>query len=616
MKKYELFTAKEIKPAGWMLRQLEIEANGQSGNLDKMWPDVRDSAWIGGTCEGWERVPYWLDGFIPLAYLLDSDDMKARAKKYVDAIIERQCDDGWICPCTEDKRFTYEIWALFLLSKTLTVYYDCTGDERIPDVIYRAMKNCYGYMKEGKIVLDVWGKRRWFEAFIALDMLYSKYNEAWIKELAKMLRDQGTKWNELTERWITPLNKWTQETHIVNLMMSLKYEAVSHSLLDEEYTGITEKLYDHLYKYNGTPIALFTGDECLAGLSPIQGTELCAVVEEMFSCELLFAYTGNTKWLDILEKASFNGLPATTSEDMWTHQYVQQSNQIDCTTFPGKPIFRTVSKQAHIFGLMPHFGCCTANQPQGWPKLMLSAFMKAEDGIVSAVTIPGSVKTEIKGKAIEVSLATDFPFRPVFDYTVKCEEGVKTKLMIRVPAYAKHLTVNGKAARAKDGFLTIEKTWKGEETVHVEYVTDAKIVRTPAGLYCAEMGPLVFSLPREYTKTMTEWKDQRGVERKFPYCDYEIEGKGEWRYAFENAPLVPEFRGIDKDVPFSETNPAVVLKAKLSRINWELADGYERIPAPKPASPMAIAEPEDKVLHPYGCSRLRMTEMPFALRRK
>ena len=98
MKKYELFTAKEIKPAGWMLRQLEIEANGQSGNLDKMWPDVRDSAWIGGTCEGWERVPYWLDGFIPLAYLLDSDDMKARAKKYVDAIIERQCEDGWICP--------------------------------------------------------------------------------------------------------------------------------------------------------------------------------------------------------------------------------------------------------------------------------------------------------------------------------------------------------------------------------------------------------------------------------------------------------------------------------------------------------------------------------------
>lgn len=616
MRKYELFTAKEIRPAGWMLRQLQIEADGQSGNLDKMWPDVRESAWIGGTCEGWERVPYWLDGFIPLAYLLDSDDMKARAKKYVDAIIERQCEDGWICPCTEDQRFEYDIWALFLLSKTLTVYYDCTGDERIPDVLYRAMKNCYGYMKEGKIVLAKWGMRRWFEAFIALDLLNKKYGEAWIKELAVMIRDQGTKWDSLTDRWITPLNKWTQETHIVNIMMALKYEAVSHELLGEDYTGIPEKLYDHLYKYNGTPVALFTGDECLAGLSPIQGTELCAVVEEMFSCEHLFAYTGNTKWLDILEKVSFNALPATTSEDMWTHQYVQMSNQIDCTTFPGKPIFRTVGKQAHIFGLMPHFGCCTANQPQGWPKLMLASFMKAEDGIVSAVTVPGSVKTEIDGKAFEVSLATDFPFRPVFDYTVTAPEPVKTKLIIRVPSYAKHLTVNGKAARAKDGFLTIEKTWKGTETVHIEYELEAKIVRTPAGLYCAQMGCLVFSLPREYDKTMREWVDQRGVERKFPYCDYEIAGKGEWRYGFENAPLVCEFRGIDKDVPFSEKNPAVVLKAKLSPINWELCEGYERVPAAKPSSPKAIGDAEEKVLHPYGCSRLRMTEMPFALRRK
>lgn len=616
MRKYELFTAKEIKPAGWMLRQLEIEANGQSGNLDKMWPDVKESAWIGGTREGWERVPYWLDGFIPLAYLLDNDDMKARAQKYVDAIIAGQCEDGWICPCTEDKRLTYDIWALFLLSKTLTVYYDCTGDERIPEVIYRAMKNCYDYMKNGEIKLFNWGMRRWFEAFIALDLIYKQYGEEWIKELAKMLREQGTKWDSLTERWVTPLNKWTQETHIVNIMMSLKYEAISHELLGEDYTGITEKLYDFLYKHNGTPVALFTGDECLAGLSPIQGTELCAVVEEMFSCELLFAYTGNSKWLDILEKASFNGLPATVSEDMWVHQYVQMSNQIDCTTFPGKPIFRTVGKPAHTFGLMPHFGCCTANLPQGWPKLMLSAFMKAEDGIVNAVTIPGSVKTDIDGKGFEVSLATEFPFRPVFDYTVTAEKPLKTKLMIRVPAYAKHLTVNGKAARAKDGFITIEKTWRDTEKIHVEYSVDAKIVRTPAGLYAAEMGPLVFSLPIEYEKTMKEYVDKAGVERKFPYCDYEIAGKSEWRYAFENAPLEVEYRGIDSEYPFSETKPAVVLKAKLSRINWELADGYEHVPAPKPASPKAIADVEDKVLYPYGSSRLRMTEMPFALRRK
>ena len=78
---YHYFKGTEIKPEGWLYRQLKIQAQGLSGNLDKIWPDVRDSAWIGGEREGWERVPYWLDGFIPLAYLLQDQDRMERADK-------------------------------------------------------------------------------------------------------------------------------------------------------------------------------------------------------------------------------------------------------------------------------------------------------------------------------------------------------------------------------------------------------------------------------------------------------------------------------------------------------------------------------------------------------
>ena len=60
-----------IKPAGWLREQLKIQAAGLSGHLDEFWPDIKNSAWIGGKAEGWERVPYWLDGMVPLAYLLD-----------------------------------------------------------------------------------------------------------------------------------------------------------------------------------------------------------------------------------------------------------------------------------------------------------------------------------------------------------------------------------------------------------------------------------------------------------------------------------------------------------------------------------------------------------------
>lgn len=70
---------REIRPEGWLRRQLEIQAGSLSGHLHEIWPDVRDSAWIGASCEGWERVPYWLDGLIPLAYLLDDPALKDTA---------------------------------------------------------------------------------------------------------------------------------------------------------------------------------------------------------------------------------------------------------------------------------------------------------------------------------------------------------------------------------------------------------------------------------------------------------------------------------------------------------------------------------------------------------
>lgn len=96
---WNFYTSKELKPKGWIKRQLEIQAEGLSGHLDSIWPYIYNSAWIGGSGDGWELMPYWLDGFIPLAYLLENQNMISRVKKYIDAIISLQKEDGWICPC-------------------------------------------------------------------------------------------------------------------------------------------------------------------------------------------------------------------------------------------------------------------------------------------------------------------------------------------------------------------------------------------------------------------------------------------------------------------------------------------------------------------------------------
>ena len=59
------------------------------------------------------------------------------------------------------------------------------------------------------------------------------------------------------------------------------------------------------------------------------GTELCTVVEAMFSYETLFAIQGDPIFAERAEQLAYNALPATLTPDMWAHQYLQQSNEMN-----------------------------------------------------------------------------------------------------------------------------------------------------------------------------------------------------------------------------------------------------------------------------------------------
>ena len=599
MRQWRFYTAKEITPEGWLLRQLRIQAKALSGNLHKIWPDVRDSAWIGGGREGWERVPYWLDGFIPLAYLLRDEEMIATVKRYVDAILSAQQPDGWICPCPENKRAKYDTWAVQLISKTLTVYYECSGDGRIPKALYRALKNYYDLLADGKIRLFRWGESRWFETFIALDLLDEIYGEDWIKDLARILKRQGYDYRRAVEAWKKPSHVWRRKTHIVNIAMMLKSEAVSCELLGEPYTDLAETLCAALDTYNGTAFGGFTGDEVLSGIDPTRGTELCAVVEQMYSYELLFAYTGDNKWAERLESIAFNALPATLSEDMWTHQYVQMVNQIACRRTMLMAPFSTNGPEAHLFGLQPNFGCCTANFSQGWPKFALSAFMRRDDTILNAVMLP----SELRDHGVRIRLETDYPFRNEARYTVESDRAFTFE--IRIPSFAENLRVDGVPAPTENVRLAVAP---GHTEISLSFDVSPSFQARPNGLFAVRAGSLLFSLPIEYDKKQREYV-RWGVERKYPYCDYQLLPRTPWSFGFA-APALTAERPGPGEIPFSQSAPPVTVRALLRPICWGHKFPYRSVARKTPRSKTPAGDPRTVKLIPYGCAKLRMTEMP------
>ena len=597
------FSPASVRPAGWYRDQLILEAKGLSGNLDKMWPDVSDSAWIGGSHEGWERVPYWLDGFLPLGFLLGDDDLLSRGKRYVDAILARQRPDGWICPCEDRERADYDIWSCFLIGKVLTLYYTFTGEARVKDALYRAMKCLHGMMRAGSIRLFEWGKARWFEAMIPLCFLYEEYGEEWIRDLGKLLEDEGLDWNTLRGEWIVPKQEWSFERHVVNIAMMFKYRAAADALAGEPVSDtLAEDLWQYLAQYNGTPAATFNGDECLAGIGPSHGFELCSVCELMYSYELLYFITGEGKWADRLEKAAFNALPATISDDMWRHQYDQMTNQLACVAFdPDRSPFTTNGKDAMLFGVEPFYGCCTANMAQGWPKLGLHAFRQEADGIGVALLLPSSLTTEIAGVPVRVEIETEYPFRMSAVIRVTAESPAAFTLRVRIPGHAVSYAVDGVPASGR--VLELKRTWTGTEEIALTLRAAPRLVERPNGLSVLEYGPLLFSLPLEVREEELPRKEGQYIP------DTALHTDAEWRYGFAS----DRFEVIEKDgdsVPFSSKAPRLVIRTKLARVAWETKDGFDTVAEDTPVSPRAVGAPEEFELWPYGCAKLRMTEMP------
>lgn len=601
--KYDFFTTNEIKPTGWLKEQLLLQAKGLNGNLDKIWPDVKDSGWIGGERDGWERVPYWLDGFIPLAYLLENEDMIARAKKYIDAIIEAQDSDGWICPCTKSQRENYDTWAVLLILKVLTVYADCSGDDRIQNVVELCLKNFDKHLDY--FTLRNWGAARWFEGLIAILWLYERTNEEWLLNLARKLKALGFDWKEIFESGYVDscTEGWDFYSHVVNIAMMLKSEALMSLISDGDPESFAKEALEYLMTKHGMATGHFTGDETLSGCLPIKGSELCGVVEAMYSYEWLFAITGNTEWLDWLEKLAFNALPATISPDMWSHQYVQMTNQV--AAFPmSKPPFRTNNYVAHTFGLEPNFGCCTANFGQGWPKFALTSFMKTENGIASCAITPASIKTEINNVDVYCESETQYPFRDTVTYKITTSAPVTFTMSIRIPSFADSAELNGENVET-GGFVNITKEWSGTETINVKLHFSPSIIQRPDDMVCVWRGPLLYSIAIDEKWERVEYICG-GVERKFPYCDYYIYPTSKWNYALADDTF--EVKENDVVSGFGGDEPPVEMTAKMFEVEWEFANGYC---SPKPKSLKPISTIQNVRLIPYGCTNLRMTEIPY-----
>jgi hypothetical protein len=606
-----------VEAEGWLKNQLQIQADGLSGHLDEFWPDIKDSGWFGGGAEGWERAPYWLDGVIPLAYTLDDPALKKKVERYINIILDRQHEDGWLGPKPEDIR-EFDLWSHFLALKMLAQYQRAAGDERVTSAMKRGLRRIDTHIESSP--LRNWGRFRWFEALIPIYQLYDETREHWLVDLASKLRKQGFDWSEFFEKTPvtepTPKGNWNFEGHVVNNAMAVKANALCWRQTGQERDR--KAVYDMLKTldtYHGMVTGVFSGDECLAGRNPSVGTELCAVVEYMYSLETLLSVLGDPAFGDLLERITFNALPATFSPDMWSHQYDQQVNQVECSTKDDR-IWNTNGPDANIFGLEPNYGCCTSNLSQGWPKFAAHLWMKTRDGGLAAVAYAPSVATtQIEGAEVTARLKTDYPFRDKLRVTVTADKPVSFPLHLRIPAWAAEasLVVAGENVPAvKAGtFHKLDREWDGSTDVVLTLPMKPRASRRYSNAIAIERGPLVYGLKIGEKWTAVHEGDEF---REPPHGDWEVYPTTPWNYALDvsEGTIAQDVVFSEKpvgDVPFSPEGAPVVADVTGVRVpQWKMVNGSA---GEIPKSPLAVTGTREKLtLIPYGCTNLRVTEFP------
>ena len=605
-----------VEPSGWLRQQLEIQAKGLTGHLGDFWNDVgSNSGWLGGTGESWERGPYYLDGLLPLAYELKDAALIRKAKQWVDWTLTHQRPDGQIGPLRND-----DWWPRMVMLKVLTQYQEVSGDPRVIPLMRKYF--AYELHELPNRPLRDWGKYRWQDNVYSVLWLYNRTGDRSLLDLAKLLHQQGYDWEaqfanfKYTSKETSarlglkehgPIPDIAMQTHGVNNAMALKVAPIwwllSGKAADRDELNHQLAMLD---KYHGLPNGMFSGDEHFAGTDPSQGIELCAVVETMFSFEQAFAVLGDSRIADRLEKVAYNALPGTLSNDMWSHQYDQQPNQIACTRAHRQ--WSTNGPDSNLFGLEPNFGCCTANLHQGWPKLLSSLWMATPDGgLVTAVYAPNRVHTKLNGVDVAIEENTDYPFRGTVQFTIHASRPATFPLVVRIPSWAGSaaVAVNGKTSQVRDtAFYPIKRLWKEGDRVTLSFPMDTRVSHWFHNSAVFERGPLVFSLSLD-----GQWSALKKYTAKS--ADWQITPAADWNYAVELGDCAASVKEDSvSSIPFDVKNPPVTLQIKGRRdAGWTV---QENSAGPVPLSPVTSRDPlKTLVLVPYGAAKLRITAFPF-----
>lgn len=617
-----------IKPKGMLLKMLEIQRDGLTGNLDSVYEVVcgDNNGWLGGTGDGWERGPYWIDGLVPLAYLLDDANLKEKAQKWIEWSINNQQPNGYFGPMPLPEGYEKipgtqqgmreDWWPKMVMLKVLQQYYTATGDQRVIELMTRYFKYQLETLPEKELgFVTYWANRRGGDNLQIVHWLYNITGDKYLLDLGELLHKQTFDWTTLfTDNSLRKTNPYAP-VHCVNLAQGFKEPAVYYQQSkDKKYLDAVKEGLAAVKDGHGFVTGMYGGDEALHGNDPIQGSELCSAVELMFSFEGILPITGDTYYADYLEKIAYNALPTQYTDNFMRKQYYQQTNQVLINYHP-----RNFDCDYHgsstLYGTITGYPCCLCNMHQGWPKFVQNLwYATADNGLAALVYGPSSVTAKVgDGSEVTFTEETNYPFHETITFTYQTDKAVSFPLHLRVPGWCKNpiVKVNNKPIDVNNqSIVIVNRQWQKGDKVELTFPMEMRFSRWFERSLGIERGPLVYAL-----KIEEDWREVKSND--YPDTFFEVYPKSPWNYGIQQRTISPDkfhVEVVEKVdlMPWNLENAPVKITTTAKQIPfWKLNEGsHTKIPySPHPYR--EIKTPDEEItLIPYGCTTLRIAEFP------
>ena len=214
--------------------------------------------------------------------------------------------------------------------------------------------------------------------------------------------------------------------------------------------------------------------------------ETCASIGMALWNMRMNEWTGEGRYIDVMERSIYNGLLAGVSLKGDRFFYVN-------------PL---ASEGTHHRQEWYGCACCPSNVARFLPSIGGYVYGTSEEALWVNLFIGGEATMKVGGKKVQVEMTTEYPWKG--DVELRLLSGMKKDVRLRIPGWCDHfeLMVNGQAATytMDRGYAVVSRPWKKGDALTlrlkmpVKMVAAHPLVSEDAGKRAVQRGPLVYCM--------------------------------------------------------------------------------------------------------------------------